>query len=72
MLKLYADESVDNDTSLMNLSGYLMNENQFVALDEAVRQVRGDLPYFHMREAHYSKYPEIYQKLVNLINQDWH
>jgi len=33
MLKLYADESVDNDTSLMNLSGYLMTEGQFIALD---------------------------------------
>ena len=70
MLKLYADESVDNDTSLMNVSGYLMTEDQFAALDDAVRIARGDLLYFHMKESHHLKYPDIYQKLVGLIRPE--
>lgn len=67
VLKLYADESIDSQTSLMNVSGYLMTEDQFSALDEGVKRARGSLPYFHMKERHHLKYPEIYQSLVNLI-----
>ena len=67
MLKLYADESVDPETSLMNVSGYVMTEDQFTALDEAIRIARGGLPYFHMKEYHYRDYPDVYEKLVSLI-----
>jgi hypothetical protein len=68
MLKFYADESINAESSLMFLSGYLMTEEQFVALDEAVREARGALPYFHMKEGHYHEHPEIYGRLLDLIN----
>jgi hypothetical protein len=67
MLKLYADESVNDATSLINLSGYLMTEDQFAALDEKIQKARGDLPYFHMKEGHHKKHPQVYQKIVDLI-----
>lgn len=69
MLKFYADESVDKTTSLMNISGFLMTEDQFVALDGAVQEARGDLPYFHMKEGHHVTHPDIYKKLVGLISK---
>jgi hypothetical protein len=68
MLKFYADESVDSKSSLMIMSGYLMTEDQFVALDEAVQAAREDLPYFHMKEGHSTEHPAIYQRLVGLTN----
>jgi hypothetical protein len=70
MLKLYADESVDDETSLMNLAGFLMTEDQFLALDEAVKSARKNLPYFHMKEGHHLKHPDIYQSLVDLVHPD--
>jgi hypothetical protein len=68
MLKFYADESVNADSSLMIMSGYLMTEEQFVTLNDAVQSARGDLPYFHMKEGHAHKYPAVYQRLVGLAN----
>jgi hypothetical protein len=68
MLKFYADESINADSSLMIMSGYLMTEEQFVALDTAVQAARGDLPYFHMKEGHARKYPDVYHHLVRLTN----
>lgn len=68
ILKMYADESIDPNSSLMNLSGYLMTEDQFVTLDHAVISARGELPYFHVKENHAVEHPEIYKSLVALIN----
>jgi len=67
MLKFYGDESVDDATSLMHVSGYLMTEEQYIGLDEAVQVARGDLAYFHMKEGHYWKYPDVYQSLVDCM-----
>lgn len=67
MLKFYADESFDDSTSLMNLSGYLVTESQFCELDARIKAARGDLPYFHMKEGHHREHPEIYQELVSLV-----
>ena len=68
MLKLFADESINDESSLMIMSGYLMTEDQSAALDEAVQVARGDLPYFHMKEGHARKYPATYQRLVRLTS----
>jgi len=70
MLKLYADDSSDDATSLVNWSGYLMKEDQFGDLDEKIQKARGALPYFHMKEGHHLKHPRVYQKLVSLINPE--
>lgn len=70
MLKFYADESVDSETSLMNVSGFLMTESQFVALDAAIQEARGDLPYFHMKEGHHLKHPEVYEKMLRLVSRE--
>lgn len=67
MLKLYADESVNDATILWNLSAYLMTEAQSASLDERIQEARGELSYFHMKERHHRTHPDIYQKLVNLV-----
>jgi hypothetical protein len=67
MLKLYADESFDDKTSLLHVAGYLMTETQFIALDSAVRDARGDLPYFHMKDNHEVEHPEVYRAMVDTI-----
>ena len=67
MLKCYADESVNPDSNLMIIAGFVMTEDQFIALDDAVRVTRGSMPYFHMREQHHTTHPDVYQNLVALI-----
>lgn len=70
MLKFYADESVDAQSSLLNVSGFLMREDQCLVLDKAVREARGTLPYFHMKDGHAVSYPDVYQKLLGLISKE--
>lgn len=68
ILKMCADESYDPKTSLLQVAGYLMTEDQYIALEEAVQEIRGVLPYFHMRERHYKEHPEVYRKMISLVN----
>ncbi len=67
MLKFYADESQDPETSLLFASGLLMTEPQAIALEAEVAYILGPLPYFHMREGHAKQYPDLYEKLKKLI-----
>ncbi len=70
ILKLYADETFDDKTKLLQIAGYLMTEEQFIDLDERVRSARGCLRYFHMKEGHHVKYIAVYKQLVNLITPE--
>ncbi len=67
MLKFFADESRDPETSLFLASGLLMTEPQAIGLDAAIGTVLGSLPYFHMREGHAKQYPDVYENLKKLI-----
>ena len=67
MLKFFADESNDHDSSLFLAAGFLMTEPQAFSLEQDIKAILGPLPYFHMREGHAKQYPEIYSKLKKLI-----
>jgi hypothetical protein len=67
---LYADESENLDQRVMRVSGYLMTSVQAKRLTVRWAEELGELPYFHMKEGHWSKYPDVYSRLVSLISHD--
>jgi hypothetical protein len=67
LLQSYADESWGPGSPYLTVAGYLMNNDQYVALDRAWAAGLGSLPYFHMREGHHLQHPSVYANLLNCI-----
>jgi hypothetical protein len=70
MLKSYSDESRRQGSPFLTVAGYILTEEQSAALDNAWRVALKGLPYFHMKEGHYYKYPEIYAALLSEIKPE--
>jgi len=67
ILRLYADESADDATSVFRIAGYLMTHKQWKSLDRKINVALGPLPWFHMKEADHKAHPKIYKKLIRSI-----
>jgi len=67
VLRLYADESADDAIGIFRIAGYLMTHQQWKSLDKKIEVALGPLPWFHMKEGHHKRYPEIYKKLLHTI-----
>jgi len=70
MLRSYSDESQRSGNPLISVAGWMMTEEQFRALDVRWRTALGDLPYFHMKEGHHSKYPKAYTALLDCVSPE--
>jgi hypothetical protein len=67
VLRLYADESIDDATGIFRVAGYLMTHRQWKSLDRKISNALGTLLWFHMNEGDHKKHPHIYKKLLNII-----
>jgi hypothetical protein len=70
MLKLYADESGGSKGDLLRVAGYLMTDEQWIALDGEIGAALGDLRWFHMNEGNHVEHPGVYQKLIQSIRPE--
>lgn len=67
MYGLYADESRDDNTSRFTVAAYLIGSKAAIELTDKWATALGSLEYFHMKEGHHSKYPDIYAKLLDIM-----
>jgi hypothetical protein len=70
MLKSYSDESQRSGNPLLSVAGWIMTEEQSRILDLQWSAALGDLPYFHMKEGHHSKFPKVYGALLDCISPE--
>jgi len=68
---LCADESFDGADGNFTVAGYLVGSKALVRLIEAWALALGPLDYFHMKEGHHHKHPEIYKQLLSLMTPDY-
>jgi hypothetical protein len=67
ILRLYADESGDDESGIVRVAGYLMTERQWKSLDRKIGKALGPLEWFHMKDGDPKKHPRIYKKLLRVI-----
>jgi hypothetical protein len=67
MIRSYSDESQRCGSPLLSIAGYIMSEDQFLALDLRWKECLGELPYFHMKEGHHTTHPQVYAALLDCI-----
>src|SRR5437870_6994752 len=70
MYRLHADETTDDDTGYICVAGYLSTSNQLRKLIPAWDEALKPLPYFHMSEGHRYNHPEVYGRLIELMDQE--
>ena len=70
MLRSYSDESQRDGSPLLSVAGWIMTEQQASTLDELWQASLGELRYFHMKEAHHTKFPDVYARLLDCITTD--
>jgi len=66
-LRLYADESCDDENGIFRIAGYLMTDKQWSALDQRISTALGHLKWFHMKSGDYKKHPKAYRRLLRII-----
>jgi hypothetical protein len=70
VLRSYSDESKRGPSPLLSVAGWITTERQSKVLDQRWGTVLGNLPYFHMKEGHHRKYPEVYTALLDCISPE--
>lgn len=67
---LYADESYEDTCGHVTVAGYLIASKPLALLTDAWATALGPLDYFHMKEGHHYKHPDVYERLLKLMTCD--
>jgi hypothetical protein len=67
MLRFYADDSGGSKKDRLRVAGYLMTDEQWLAIDGEIAEALGNLTWFHMKEGNHVEHPEVYKRLLAAI-----